>query len=300
MGSMKKLSVILLLLVFYIFLTGVSLAQEEQTFDEASDEVVATSEAQPTSSEALISETLIKERETQRIQELRILYRDQVEVYRNSEKAFSIAKTNYQNVQTLAALEEAVTASKTVMMDRSRVMITYLELVDAVLIETNGIELDLKNQSHTELFGLINALRIHQDTIAVSKDRQEIAVLANEFEPIATSYQSSVYKALSLIRIGKIQEVHDKSRIIELDIISEHESQEVNAVTTARRERAYAEIERNFDTVNNNLIKLNGLFQEAKRDGFSRSFYERILRDLSPVYAQISRSIDHLEELITL
>ena len=289
----KKLFIALLV----FFGLAITLNKPEVLYaqEEASQEAVATSEG-----ELILSETLIKERETARIQELRILYRDQVEVYRNSEKAFAIAKTNYQNVQTLSALEEAVTAGKTVFTDRSRVMITYLELLDAVLIETNGIELDLKDQSHTELFGLINALKIHQDAIIVSRDRQELATLADDFEPIATSYQSAVYKALSLVRIGKIQEVHDKSKIIKIDIVSEHDAQEVGPVTTARRERAYAEIERNFDTVNGSLVKLNGLFLEAKRDGFSRSFYERILKDLGPVYAQISRSMDHLGELIAL
>ncbi len=288
---LKKLLIAVLVFGFCVFSSTVVLAQTQ-----ASDEAASTSQTATGSGNS----ELTKERETQRIKDLRVLYRDQVEVYRNSEKAFTIAKTNYTQVQTLAALEEAVKATQTVMMDRSRVLVTYLELIDAVLTETNGIELDLKDQSHTEMFGLINAIKIHQENILVSKDRQAMAFLADEFEPISVSYQSAVYKALSLIRIGKIQEVHDKAEIIEADIVKEHKIQEVANVKVARRERAYAEIERNFETINAGLVELNNSFLKAKRDGFSRSFYERILEDLSPVYAQISRSLDHLEELIVL
>lgn len=284
---MNKFFIALLLLFSVSFsLLSTAVSAQEESFVQTE---VATQEA-----------VLIKQRETQRIAQLRILYRDQVEVYRNSEKAFSIAKTNYQQVQTLSALEEAIKATKTVMTDRSRVMITYLELIDAVLIETNGIELDLKNQSHTELFGLINALKIHQDDISLSSDRQSMVLLADQFEPISFSYQSSVYKALSLIRIGKIQEVRDKSEIIFKDVITEHSLQDESSVVGARRQRAYSEIERNFDEINAELTELNDTFLQARRDGFTRSFYGRILTSLSPVYAQISRSLDHIEELIRL
>lgn len=288
---LKKLLIAVLVFSFCVFSVRVVLAQTQ-----SSDEVVSISETASDSS----SSQPIKKRETQRIKDLRVLYRDQVEVYRNSEKAFTIAKTNYIQVQTLAALEEAVKATQVVMTDRSRVLITYLELIDAVLTETNGIELDLKDQSHTEMFGLINAIKIHQENIAISKDRQAMAFLSDEFEPISISYQSAVYKALSLIRIGKIQEVHDKAEIIEADIVKEHKIQEVANVKVARRERAYAEIERNFESINMGLVNLNNLFTVAKTKGFDRDFYEKILKDLSPVYVQISRSLDHLEELITL
>ncbi len=289
----KKLLTAVLAFSFCFFSITTVLAQSEAT-----DEAITTDQV-ITGSGSAVAE-LTKVRETQRIKDLRILYRDQVEVYRNSEKAFTIAKTNYNQVLTLAALEEAVKATQVVMLDRSRVLITYLELIDAVLIETNGVELDLKDQSHTEMFGLINAIKIHQESIQISKDRQAVSFLADEFEPISFSYQSAVYKALSLIRIGKIQEVHDKSEIIEVDIKKEHESQDVSDAKVSKRKRAYTEVEESFKTINTNLTELNDTFTKARREGFTRNFYETILEDLAPVYAQISKSLDHLEELITL
>jgi len=287
----KKISILLLVLFLGVLPNSFVFAQES----DVNPNLEATQSAQDSE-----LEVFTRDRETQKIVQLRTLYRDQVEVYRNSEKAYSIAKTNFEQVETLAALEEAVKATKLVMMERSRVLITYLELLDSVLIETNGIELDFKNQSHTELTGLINALKIHRDNINLSTNREAMVVLADEFEPINFSYTTSVYKTLSLIRIGKIQEVRDKSEIIKTDIEKRNNAEDVSSVLVSKRKRAYTEIERNFATVNENLVKLNNQFLEAKVDGFTRSFYERILRDLGPIYAQISKSLDHLEELVTL
>ncbi len=293
---LKKLLLSVFLIALVIFPTSIVAAQEATA--EAVPVVEQTNDA---TTEAEINTTVFsKERETQRIKDLRVLYRNQVELYRNSEKAFVIAKTNFEQVETLAALEEAVKATKLVMQERSKVMITYLELLDAVLTETNGVELDLKSQSHTELVGLINALKIHQEEIVVSNSRESMVILSDAFEPIASSYSSAVYKALSLVRIGQIQEVHDKSEIIMEDIKYRHEVEEDSVVATAKRKRAYVEIERNFVIVNESLADLNNKFLEARREGFSRSFYENILEDLGPVYAQISKSLDHLEELLTL
>lgn len=284
---MKKILTALLLVILGSFFGTAIFAQETATA-----EATATSEA--------TTQIFTKERETEKIRQLRILYRDQVEVYRKSEKDFSIAKTNHEQVQTLAALEEAVNATRTVMADRLRVMITYAELIDAVLVETNGIELDIKEQTHSELVGMINLLKIHQENVQVAKDRPAMALLADDFEPVAIQYESLVYKTLSLIRIGKIQEVQDKAEIIEADIIKEHDSEEVSSVITAKRERAYAEVEKDFKVTNQDLAKLNEDFLVARRDGFKRGFYERILEDLSPVYARLSRTLDHLEELLSL
>lgn len=283
---MKKLFLSALLISFFIFGSSVFAQESGGVLNSNKPEETAT--------------VFTKERETQRIKDLRVLYRDQVETYRSSEKAFLIAKTNFEQVQTLSSLEEAVKSTQLVMTQRSNVMITYLELLDAVLIETNGVELDLKDQSKTELIGLINLLKINQENITLSKDRRAMVLLSDNFVPISEAYESSVYKALSLIRIGQIQEVRDKTLIIEKDIISEHRNQEIGGFQNAKRERAYAEIERSFDLINADLAELNENFLRSKRDGFKRSFYQRILTDLGPLYAQISRSLDHLEELISL
>lgn len=286
----KQLSILALsMAVLVSFWVPLSFAQESQ------QEVIATSEAQLEN-----SQVFIKEQQKKKIADLRILYRNQVEVYRNAEKSFQIAKAQYDQVQTLQALEEAIVATRNTMLERSNVLITYLELLEAILADTNGIELQLKKETTQELTGVIMSLKIHQETVQVAKERQEIASLADDFEPIASSYESIAYRSVSLIRTGKIQTVKDKAEIIYKDIAAEHSTQEVSSFTKSKRERAYQEIERTFKLINDALAEINVDINESNANGFSTSSYENILGELNPLYAQISLSLDHLSELVKL
>jgi len=187
-----------------------------------------------------------KTRNTQEILELRTLYRDQIEAYRKSDKEFNIAKTNYFNLETLTALEDVVKATEVVMLDRSKVLITYLELLAATLDDTVGIELTSKEESAKQIRSLIITLRLHQENIILAKDRDSVNLLADNFEVFVDSYNQITYKALSLIRIGQIRAVYDATTIIDSDIKSGQENDEVGAVINAKRNRAYQEIQRNF------------------------------------------------------
>ena len=126
----NKVLIVLLLLLMVFGVSGVK-AQETEKDGEA------------TNSGIIFNKT----NNTQKIKDLKILYRDQIEAYRNSEKEFVIAKSHYFNVQTLTALEEAVGATELAMDHRSKVLITYLELIGATLEDTAGVELALKEES---------------------------------------------------------------------------------------------------------------------------------------------------------
>jgi len=134
-----------------------------------------------------------KSRNTENIVSLRKLYRDQIEAYRNSYKNFTVAKTNYTNVDTLTSLEEAVRATRVVMENRTKVLITYLELLVATLEDTSGVELNLKEDSLKQLNSMVMALKIHQEDVVLAKDRLAVNNLSDNFEVYSTQYAQVVY-----------------------------------------------------------------------------------------------------------
>jgi hypothetical protein len=252
-------------------------------------------------SEAELEESVqifIRTRETERILELRDLYRDQINVYRDTNRAFEIARAQHQQVDTLQSLEQAVNATRTVMYERSRVLITYLELLREVLNNTAGAELSLKQEILNELVTTIETLKLHQEQIQLGANRNDVARLADEFEPISKTYTQVAYKALSVIRIARIQTVADKAEIIKADIVTIHQAQEANDLVKSRRDRAYREIDRDLESTKNTLESLNQrVISASASSSLSASFFNRILTDLGPVYAQISRSLNHIREL---
>ncbi len=280
---MKKITIaVLLALVLIIPFATIVFAQEEVQDNSVPEQIFN------------------KKRTSERIPELKTLYRDQVEAYRQAYKDFTIAKTNYFNVQTLTALEEAVASTRTVMDSRSKVMITYLEFLVATLEDTSGVELSLKQESLKQLNSMVVALRIHREDIALVKDRAGVNNLADSFVPYAQQYEQVVYKAMALIKIGQVQAVYDRAVLTKQEIAKLQESEEVNAVVQAKRERAYHEIERNFGKINSQLNQLNVRINQAKPESFTQSFYERVLEDLEPIFIQLTKALSYLEELLKL
>lgn len=241
-----------------------------------------------------------KTRNTQKIAELRLLYRDQIEVYRNSDKAFNIAKTHYFNVLTLVSLEELVATTQKAMDDRLNVMITYLELLGTTLEDTSGVEIKLKTESLRQINEMIVNLKLHKDKVAISRDRALLNQTADEFELMVDPYEQVSYRALSLIRIGQMQLVYDAAYIIDADIKKIKEGEDVGAVVKSKRDRAFQEIQRNFSITNEGLADLNKKIILGDNDTFTSSFYEKTLVGLQPIYIQMSKSLDHLTELLKL
>lgn len=307
----KALSLLLAVLVALFVYTDVR-AQEsptptpesEQTSEmkggEQESEEAESGEVQSEDSEIDTSRIFYKSRNTQEIINLRNLYKAQIEEYRKSEQAYIVAKTHYFNVETLVALEEAVDATELAMKNRAKVMLTYLELLYATLDETAGVELAQKETSIQQLEAMINELRIYQESIIIAEDRVAVGELADNFEPFVERYNQVSYRALSLIRIGQIQSILDVAEIIDEDIKAEKSEEEVGALTQAKRDRAYQEIQRNFEQTTAALAKINDRIVFGEQDTFSRSFYEKVLSDLVSPYSEIAQSLNHLEELLKL
>ncbi len=287
MNNLRKLFLALIFVFAVVFLVA-DVSAQDVADESPAPEVVET------------TKIFNKTRNTQKIADLKILYRDQIEAYRNSEKEFNIAKTHYFNVETLTSLEEAVAATDLVMKNRLKVLITYLELLGTTLEDASGVELALKEESLKQINSSIMSLKLHQEDTVLAKDRAAVNLLADNFEVFVEPYNQVTYRALSLIRIGQIQSVYDAAVIIDSDIKKDKEGDDIGAVVEAKRDRAYQEIQRNFTITNSGLKMLNNRIIEGKDDGFGRSFYEKTLDELEPIYIQMSKSLDHLEELLRL
>lgn len=278
------------------------LAQEElveQTEETQETDLPATDSAEPSEDELSPEQERIfrKEQNKKKLEELATLYRAQIEVYRNAERNFSISKSQYEKIQTLAALEQAVNDTRTAMLERNKVLLTYAETIYYSVDDTTGLDLSKKNKILMNLRDLIELLRVHQTKVEASQDRVAINTVANDFMTIEKAYNSVVYEALSSIRVARIQTVYDALMLIRDDIKRQQQSEEVGALQTSQRERAYQEIENRFKVIYEALYKLNMRLVETKPEQFSRSSYQNTLGDLQSIYANLFSMIDYLLEV---
>ncbi len=274
-----KILAVLGLLAIIVVAPGV-MAQETEALAEPE---------QPTVDSTVNNDGLIK---------LRADYRLQIESYRQAEREFAIAKDQYKRLQTLRLLEEAVKSTQKVMFERTRVLITYLEIVHFTLQNTQGINLDHKAAAIKELEDQINTLRSHLELIEQSVSREDVAARAVEFEELNVRIESTAYRGMSLIAIGDLQTINDKARLIFADLKGSQSEDEVSELTKASRQRAYVETERILD---NNSVLLREINEAYGRQSNPRkSYYDGLVNKLEPVYTGLSQGVSYLYELLKL
>jgi len=234
-----------------------------------------------------------------KITELNKLYILQIESYRFAEREQVIAKQQYQDLQTLRLLEDAVNATKKALIERNNVLLTYLELHYFNLQDAAGINLTYKEDTLSVLVEQIGVLRTYGEKLANISNRDELKERTDEFKEIYPQIESVAYRSLTLISIGKLQTVHDRGRIILNDLKALEADQEADTFRSARYQRAITETERNLENINNQLREANNNY-ETRFKQFNRSGYNNILDKLKPVYTELSQLVAYLKELLTI
>jgi hypothetical protein len=238
--------------------------------------------------------------QNERIEELRQLYRDQVIAYREAERRFVSAKDQYQQLQTLLSLEEAVRETRSVYQRRAAALTTYLELLQVVFDETPGIDLARKRSVTQRLTAAITQLKQHEALVAVSEDRSSVNQRADEFDQLLPEVEFAAYEALSLLSHGRLQAVADQSRLVFDDIVVAQEDEEASSISQSQRQRAYKEIGQQLDEIQAQikLIEPQGIDRDSQE--FTRFSLQRVLSDLTPLHSKLARTITHLEELLRI
>lgn len=171
------------------------------------------------------------------------LYQAEVEDYRKKEREFSLAKAEYEQLQTLLALEKAVQSTQVVMLARTKVLITYLEMVRLAIDNSTGIDLPLKAGLQARLDQRVDQLRQHQQVVSTSDNRQAVAARADEFAQLNAPIRSETQLVLNTMALGKVQTLVDKIGILYADVKEYYKTNPGSAVASAQRARAYGQVD---------------------------------------------------------
>lgn len=253
---------------------------------------VATPEPMPVVEEAIFNQKTNRPE----IERLKVSYRGLIENYRNKEKQYEIAKIDFQQLNTLRSLEEALNATREVMVSRTDVLLTYMEIVKLELQDSEGIEIGKKSEAITAIEDQIMYLRSFREMAIAAQNRDQINDLKPEFSQHREAIEESGYYGLSLVLIGRLQAVHDKARIIESDIEILLAEEEVAPLVQAQRERAIIETKESLEEVNTILRQqLLSISPTAAKGG-----HNGIRDSLNVVYSKLALSTRYLQELLDL
>lgn len=230
------------------------------------------------------------------IERLKVSYRGLIEEYRTKERQYQIAKSDYKQLNTLRSLEEAIRTTREVTVARTDVLLTYFELLKLELQESEGVELQKKNTSLSDIDSEIIYLREFKEQALAAQSREQVNALTPTFAEHRPILQNRGYYSLSLIMIGRLQAVHDKARVLESDIQTYLNGQEVAPFIQSQRERSYLETTKSLEEVNTILKKQ--ITQLPVESG--QSSYNNVRDNLGTVYVQLSQSLNYLQELLQL
>ncbi len=229
--------------------------------------------------------------------QLRQEYQTLLAQYREDEKAYTLANQEYQQLETLAALEKAVQATKKVMSSRDQVLLRFLNLLKLELIDTNGVTLSVKSQALTNLDAAIVQLTEFETQVSQASDKPAINQLTVQFEDLSPVIESRAYAGLSLVSFGKMQTVYDKTTAL-LEAIQVQLNQESTSSAEVKQ-RGVDELKTQLAGVKSGLdelsLEIEGSIIEEK---MSQSRYNTILRDLQPLYAHLSQIHNRMGELL--
>ncbi|NCN06483.1 MAG: hypothetical protein GW946_01395 [Candidatus Pacebacteria bacterium] len=229
-------------------------------------------------------------------QRLALLYQDQYEQYRQAERGFTTAQAQYVKLGTLASLESAVVSSREIMSLRTDVLITYHELLAATLVESIGVELQLKQETLGELQQAIEDLKSIREEIVLSDDRFAIAMVNKKFEGVLVPRLYSVaYKTLSQLILADVQVLFDKSKQVYRELQTELADKEVSKLRLEERKRAYTEVDALVARLE---LELAGSTQAVKtEENLDDRFYNQLVDDLETTYTGIGQLLTYIEEL---
>ena len=260
----------------------------------ASATVVAQGSSSPG---GLSAETIFLKRfSSEQSQKLIRLYQDQYEMYRQTEREFTTSQAQYEQLGTLASLEMAVVSSRAIMLERTDILITYHELLAATLVESIGVELELKQDTLGQLQESIEDLKKIRIEIAASNDRFAIGAVNLTFEEdLVPQLYSVAYKTLSQLVVADLQNVFDKTKQVYGELKTELATTEVTKLQLEERTRAYAEVDAAVTAVEQQLATIT---EEVKRaETFDERLYQQLIADLQTVYGGLSQIMTYLEEL---
>lgn len=242
----------------------------------------------------------VGETESVELQNLRQQYRTQLGIYRTDERDFTLARDQFNQLQTLAALETVVRATRKVMLSRLDVLQTHLQIVRYILDQTAGIDVAEKNQLLAELDGSLSELRAHQEKVDKAVDRPGVNQVSYEFLTVGGRASTASYKGLSYIAYGRLQTVYDKTLAIRDEISQYIETQEANGLRLGERRRALAQTNLSLDDTRGKLAAVRQSFQPSRgrESQFTATNYGVTLQSLTAVYADLNRNLTLLREVV--
>lgn len=219
-----------------------------------------------------------------------------LEQYRAQEQTYTVAKAQYQQLNTLASQELAVQETRKLIDIRADVFLVYLDMLIDLLDQTKGIPLENKSPQLVKLRLLKETVQLHKSNNNVALDRFAVDQESQNFTNTIETLQSEAYYTLGLIRVGRVQQAVDKLLVVRDAVENDVMSRQLTSAQKAQKERGFNEIQLVIDNTNTEFTPIK---KKVFTDTDIRSLgdFSGLTSELNPVFAGINQTIEYLQEI---
>lgn len=235
--------------------------------------------------------------------QLKADYAFKLEIYREAEDTFNLDRAEFYKLDTLASKEKAVISLKNLMIARVEVLQVYLTALETLLNSAPGIDPTEKQIAIQDLQSSQNFLSTHKQAIPSLSEQESVLAESESFEENISGVDRAIYRTLSLISLGRIQNAYDlllshtdqfKTDYVQPLPDSSRKDfvlrglKDVDAQNTLAQQ-AITKAEESFSAYNNT--------DSRRRSDSPRNTYSNTVKNLQPAYSAMQKSVRFLKEL---
>lgn len=224
----------------------------------------------------------------------------QLEEYRTAYRTFLVARDQYSKLETLKSINELIITWKKVMDKRVMVMQSYFYLLKLHLHKLEGLN-SLRKQTLLNQIDLdLKVMQSHQSNLDSTNNRAVVEALALEYPELNEAWENTAYTTLAWINFTKLEQIFLQAKNLK-QYADEQFLEASSSSQKKEKERAMDEVKNVLVLVENQLIEVKATLEELSTEKeIYKNSYNKLTRDLSPVYASLNKLLDYYQELAQL
>ncbi len=225
-------------------------------------------------------------------------YRLKTQEYRVAQEKSNLELTQYRNLQTLAAQENAVIAVRELLLSRSDMLSMYFALLQTNLEKYPSVNADWTKQS-IELISSVSAqVQSHRTRSSVVVDRIGAQQEIDWFDSQLKMLQKTADTVLSLTSISRSSAAISDLESVALHIDTWINQENQSESKRAERRRGYDELQRTIALAKSAQVQAVLLYTKSREDSSTSLIYSQVQEKSIECFTHLLRGVAYAKEII--
>jgi hypothetical protein len=225
-------------------------------------------------------------------------FKSQIISYQAAYKQFTLAKKQYEQLETLESLNSAIEATKQVVLKRNEVISTYIEILHLELIQRQpSLHPNLRGQTIKRTEQLMTQLAEFRQDVASAVSREDLHEVLADYKTLFQQIQYLSYQSRLILKVDTLYRLGLELKDLKQSVIDQE------ALITGGDKFKAIKFYRGIDEIDKEFAQYDASLQKLKsnylnKDKTSPAWFKQANTELIKVYLAELRTSDYLLELL--